>query len=1126
MKGRFSTVDLRAILTEIKDSVLGMRVANVYDIDNKTYLIKLVKTDEKKMLLLESGTRLYATSFDWPKNMMPSGFSMKLRKHLRTRRLISIQQLGSDRIVDMQFGENEAAYHLIVELYDRGNLILTDYEYTILNLLRTRTEGDDVRFAVREKYPLELARPPQPLISLENLREVMVEAKSGDALKRILNSKLVYGPAVLDHCLLNAGFPEGAKVGRDFDVSQDLPKLMAALVEAEKFLEASGSQPCQGYIVQKREKKPKQDGGPAEELLTYAEFHPFQFKQHEKSPCVEFPSFNKAVDEFFSQLESQRLDLKALQQEKVAIKKLENVKKDHERRLETLQKVQDEDKHKAQLIELNLDLVDKAILVVRSAIANQIDWTEIWDIVKEAQAQGDPVASTIKSLKLDSNHITLVLRNPFSGYESDSEGDDDKAGVGREASSDRPMKIDIDLALSAYANAKKYYDQKRHAAKKEQKTIDASEKAVKNAERKTKETLKDVSTVTKINKARKTYWFEKFLWFITSENYLVIAGRDSQQNELIVKRHLKPGDLYVHADLHGATSCVIQNHTSSSVPPKSLNEAGTFAICHSAAWDAKVVTSAWYVHHDQVSKTAPTGEYLTTGSFMIRGKKNYLPPSHLILGFGFIFKVDDSCIWRHKDERKVRIAEEDEESVADSQATEGDPEIEVQDDLKSSSSGTESGDEAAPEAAGKDGTDSGNKVAPEATGEHGTVTVQVVEEETKKTREEEEEEEEESLFPDTGLTFQHVGGGNAEESINGINDLEGSKVEEEREDVTEEVKEQNGNMANGERFELHRAPSETTEDDTKIYLGDDEMLDLNQITGNPRHHLSAKQRKELRRKKKQTPHGDDESEDTQYFADRSGQEENQTPHGQQERSMDSVEQKNSQSQEIQPKRGQKAKQKKMRKKYKDQDEEERQMRMELLRSEGNPDKDDKKKKGKKNKQKEQQQRPQSAQQRKQGKGGQASHAFKDSMVIHEDDATVPIQAHVQEGEVAKEEPESDEEKDAVLAGENIKLVEASSVLDTLTGCPHPEDILLFAIPVCAPYSAMNNFKYKVKLVPGSNKKGKVAKTALGMFTYSKEASSMEKDLFKSVKDADLSRGIPGKVKMSAANLNQLKQKKR
>ncbi len=39
------------------------------------------------------------------------------------------------------------------------------------------------------------------------------------------------------------------------------------------------------------------------------------------------------------------------------------------------------------------------------------------------------------------------------------------------------------------------------------------------------------------------------------------------------------------------------------VPPKSLTEAGTMAVCNSAAWDAKVVTSAWWVHHDQVGVT-------------------------------------------------------------------------------------------------------------------------------------------------------------------------------------------------------------------------------------------------------------------------------------------------------------------------------------------------------------------------------------------------------------------------------------------------------------------------------------------------------------------------------------------
>jgi len=44
---------------------------------------------------------------------------------------------------------------------------------------------------------------------------------------------------------------------------------------------------------------------------------------------------------------------------------------------------------------------------------------------------------------------------------------------------------------------------------------------------------------------RKVHWFEKFNWFISSENYLVISGRDAQQNEMIVKRYMSKGDLWV-----------------------------------------------------------------------------------------------------------------------------------------------------------------------------------------------------------------------------------------------------------------------------------------------------------------------------------------------------------------------------------------------------------------------------------------------------------------------------------------------------------------------------------------------------------------------------------------------------
>ena len=47
----------------------------------------------------------------------------------------------------------------------QGNIFLTDYEYTILSLLRTRTDADDVKFAVREKYPVNSARQREPLMN-------------------------------------------------------------------------------------------------------------------------------------------------------------------------------------------------------------------------------------------------------------------------------------------------------------------------------------------------------------------------------------------------------------------------------------------------------------------------------------------------------------------------------------------------------------------------------------------------------------------------------------------------------------------------------------------------------------------------------------------------------------------------------------------------------------------------------------------------------------------------------------------------------------------------------------------------------------------------------------------------
>ena len=50
----------------------------------------------------------------------------------------------------------------------QGNVVLTDYEYLILNILRPRTDdSQDVRFDVREKYPVDSVRQPQTTATID-----------------------------------------------------------------------------------------------------------------------------------------------------------------------------------------------------------------------------------------------------------------------------------------------------------------------------------------------------------------------------------------------------------------------------------------------------------------------------------------------------------------------------------------------------------------------------------------------------------------------------------------------------------------------------------------------------------------------------------------------------------------------------------------------------------------------------------------------------------------------------------------------------------------------------------------------------------------------------------------------
>ena len=84
-----------------------------------------------------------------------------------------------------------------------------------------------------------------------------------------------------------------------------------------------------------------------------------------------------------------------------------------------------------------------------------------------------------------------------------------------------------------------------------------------------------------------------------------------------------------------------------------------------------MVTSAYWVESHQVSKTAPTGEYLTVGSFMIRGRKNFLPASSLEMGLGVLFRLgDEASIARHNNERRDFLLLEQEQILAEKEEQE------------------------------------------------------------------------------------------------------------------------------------------------------------------------------------------------------------------------------------------------------------------------------------------------------------------------------------------------------------------------------------------------------------------------------------------------------------------------
>lgn len=184
------------------------------------------------------------------------------------------------------------------------------------------------------------------------------------------------------------------------------------------------------------------------------------------------------------------------------------------------------------------------------------------------------------------------------------------------------MRIVLDLRKTIEENAATYFDKAKKFKNKAKGAKEAVQKfnlQLANLDKKQESIAKKPVVQIKEQKARQ--WYEKFRWFLSSEGFLCVGGRDATTNEMLIKKHMDKNDLVCHTETPGSPFFIVK--TEGSIPGNvSVDEATQAAASYSKGWKTGVAAmDAYCVKSDQVSKEAQTGEYMAKGAFMIRGKR-------------------------------------------------------------------------------------------------------------------------------------------------------------------------------------------------------------------------------------------------------------------------------------------------------------------------------------------------------------------------------------------------------------------------------------------------------------------------------------------------------------------------
>ncbi|MGB9003178.1 MAG: ribosome rescue protein RqcH [Nitrosotalea sp.] len=129
-------IELSYLVNEISSKTKDYYVSNIYGITRNSLLFKLHHPEKPDLLLMFSTFGFWITNVKISQ-MEENRLVKRLRNDLLRAKIINVEQIGSERIVQITFSGFNQEFVLIGEFFGDGNILLCNKEMKILSLLHS-----------------------------------------------------------------------------------------------------------------------------------------------------------------------------------------------------------------------------------------------------------------------------------------------------------------------------------------------------------------------------------------------------------------------------------------------------------------------------------------------------------------------------------------------------------------------------------------------------------------------------------------------------------------------------------------------------------------------------------------------------------------------------------------------------------------------------------------------------------------------------------------------------------------------------------------------------------------------------------------------------------------------------